>query len=1081
MAVVYRQTWDVLKTGSGISGAANVDMVPWGATARDTDYPNIGLTDTIKVVSNGTRNVLAANTNWLNAGVVWDRGLGAVAGVGNYPTWLNGQGPMVMYADYHITTASLDANTFAPLVGTHIQVGGATLIYISLSKYSPTDWRIDLHAELWNEADINVDSVAVPRGDIENKRVRFKLAWTLGTMDPTGTTVQDDGSLIVSMIDLDTLAETVFYTYTNKSFYFSWAGESLGGGDSVPANNHFAVASVGYAGLIGENEQFVIETATVVPPVPVRTSLAPITPCDPQTPVGNGGKGNAGCNTGGVGFVSSYTGPYGAAIVSADPSNGETLTGKGQVDLWVELVHTDYPTEVVTTYRRSLVELADLSTYRGGRKPAGLISVGEIEHGLANEQGGLEAATVELVFSDALDRFFRTLLSDQDLEGDEIRVCMATPAARAAGTAPRILARAIVQQSPTSSGLEARLTAVDVLFSDFGPFGPDRQWPNIPIPSGVWENTPPESLQLICPVLYGEKSDEGAVNPVTNAANAKGLIPLIYVGQEDLGSDSVDPEPWVEDATITTIPTPLTLTNSTASGGDITVPVYPWLMAVRDGLVSVQPGSVTSTLNPLGVTEPGGIAAVFHFDQVAEADYYIGVVADEYTYHPITNPDVGNIGVGTHDNATFDGWFSNDFSMVVPHLDNAGRVTASNSVWDAYLVHHAAGFQILNLYGSDLGGGVPTNRRDRTLIDTATRGGSDVLGPDWTNWPFADRYRDYTLPDGSSLRLTMIYARGPLSEDHRNGVVNMTVNAIGIEDVGDGTGLPLLDALACEQHWIENYLINGYTSGNWATTGPAYEDGTPKVRSTSFLSGQAFTVAALGGQGLTAGWYVDQAQSVSAWEAEWMRSTETRTGINGHGQVVKFWLDENQDTSTWGRIDHAPDVFGPITRTPGQERENVIAGAACDWDADANKFRVAFDHLKSTTGITKYKNREKPSAPLASTILNVDTHLAWVMQRRLARLQYGEALQDITGPLRWLDTDVGSGILLNSIEGVGASGDVDRRYLILRRKTDLEARLVTYSLLDVEDIIVAAADQFLIGDGATTGPLLTSDGFVVGA
>ncbi len=64
---------------------------------------------------------------------------------------------------------------------------------------------------------------------------------------------------------------------------------------------------------------------------------------------------------------------------------------------------------------------------------------------------------------------------------------------------------------------------------------------------------------------------------------------------------------------------------------------------------------------------------------------------------------------------------------------------------------------------------------------------------------------------------------------------------------------------------------------------------------------------------------------------------------------------------------------------------------------------------------------------------------------------------------------------------MGASGDVDRRYLILRRKTDLEARLVTYSLLDVEDIIVAAADQFLIGDGATTGPLLTSDGFVVGA
>lgn len=817
-------------------------------------------------------------------------------------------------------------------------------------------------------------------------------------------------------------------------------------------------------------------------PIPVATTLAPITPCDPQTQVGNGGKGQFGCNPGGVGFVPTTISSYGAAIVSADPTDGETLTGKGQVDLWIELVHTDYPTEVQTTYRRSLVELGDLSTYRGGRKAAGLISAGEIEHGLANEQGRLEAATVELVFSDALDRFFRNLLLDQELEGDEIRVCMATPAARAAGTAPRILARAIVQQSPTSSGLEARLTAVDVLFSDSGPFGPDRQWPAIKIPVGVWDNTPPESLELVVPVLYGEKSDEGATNPETNATASKGLIPLIYVGQEDLGSDSVAPPAWEEDATIPTIPTPLTLTNAAFSGGDIHVPVYPWLAAVRDGKISVLPGSYTSTLNPLGVTEPDGIAAAFHFDQVSGgAEYYIGWIADDSSFHPITNPDVGNVGVGTHDDSTFDGWFSNDFTMLIKHLDNAGRITSSNNVWDAYVVHHAAGWSILNLYGSDLGGGVPTNRRDRTLIDTDARGGSDVLGPDWPNWPFADRFRNYTLPDGSSLDLTMIYVRGPLSDDHKNGVVTMTVNAIGIEDVGDGTGDPIMDAHACEQHWIENYLINGYTDGLWATTGPAYEDGTAKVRSSSFLAAQAFNQAALGGRGLTAGWYVDTAKSTLDWAAEWMRDTETRTGTNGHGQVVKFWLDETQDTSAFVRIDHAPDLFGPITRTPGQERENVIPGAACDWDADAEKFRASFEPLKSSAGITKYKNREKAGAALTSTILNITDHLAWVMQRRLARLQFGEALQDITGPLRWLDTDVGSGILLNSVEGVGASGDVDRRYLILRRKTDLDARLVTYSLLDVEDVIVAAEDQFNVSDGLSDAGLLSAAGFVIGA
>jgi hypothetical protein len=102
------------------------------------------------------------------------------------------------------------------------------------------------------------------------------------------------------------------------------------------------------------------------------------------------------------------------------------------IDLWFELVHTD-ESDVQTTYRRAMRELADHPNYEGGRKQAGLISIGDIEHGLGNEQGGFEAATIDIVYADQIDRMFRDLLDSDELEGDEIYVKLASRAGRASG------------------------------------------------------------------------------------------------------------------------------------------------------------------------------------------------------------------------------------------------------------------------------------------------------------------------------------------------------------------------------------------------------------------------------------------------------------------------------------------------------------------------------------------------------------------------------------------------------------------------------------------------------------------------
>ncbi len=166
--------------------------------------------------------------------------------------------------------------------------------------------------------------------------------------------------------------------------------------------------------------------------VPVPLPSAQLIPCTPQAQVNNGGKGQAGCNVGGVGFTRSYFGPYGTVPQHADPPVGESLInkqGRG-IEAWAELRHVEYPSGDVTIYRRAFVELGDRAEYEGGRKPRGLLSVGEIENAIGNEQGGFEAATLELEFSDEDDRLFHDLADDQELEGDEIYIKQASDEAR---------------------------------------------------------------------------------------------------------------------------------------------------------------------------------------------------------------------------------------------------------------------------------------------------------------------------------------------------------------------------------------------------------------------------------------------------------------------------------------------------------------------------------------------------------------------------------------------------------------------------------------------------------------------------
>jgi hypothetical protein len=167
-------------------------------------------------------------------------------------------------------------------------------------------------------------------------------------------------------------------------------------------------------------------------PLPVPTPTAPLTPCPPQAQTDNGGKGKAGCNTGGIGATPSYSGPWGAVPDHPDPVQGETLTGKNGigVEAWIEINHIDHPSGDVTQILRAKVPLADPSTYHGGYKTDGLLAVGNVEHAFGNERGGFEAATVDVRLFDKDPKTFRVLADTQEFEGDELFVKLASDEAR---------------------------------------------------------------------------------------------------------------------------------------------------------------------------------------------------------------------------------------------------------------------------------------------------------------------------------------------------------------------------------------------------------------------------------------------------------------------------------------------------------------------------------------------------------------------------------------------------------------------------------------------------------------------------
>lgn len=158
----------------------------------------------------------------------------------------------------------------------------------------------------------------------------------------------------------------------------------------------------------------------------------------------------------------------------------------------------------------------------------------------------------------------------------------------------------------------------------------------------------------------------------------------------------------------------------------------------------------------------------------------------------------------------------------------------------------------------------------------------------WSSY-FATPYIDVTV-DGVTYRMTMRFGRGPVSDAHVNGEVPISENIWGVEHVGDASGTMITHAADVAQWMLDQPIFHSKTSGVWGSVA-AFADGTAKVRTSSFNAARTIHGERLGSN-YPVTMILGQQRPRRDWLAELQVGTDLRFGINHHGQVIAFTLDD---------------------------------------------------------------------------------------------------------------------------------------------------------------------------------------------
>ena len=272
-------------------------------------------------------------------------------------------------------------------------------------------------------------------------------------------------------------------------------------------------------------------------------------PGDPNAPPtgpgpGGGGGGNSGPNLGGEGWATSCVG-LGTVNEYDEALPGESMADVRDERIWAEIgfgEFADDDTETATpAYWSFEATMPDPPDAYGGRKGLRMFTVSPITRGMSDDNGNYVGSKVTLQLNDKDRAALRTRLGSESAKyvwEREGILRMASEANRRSGYTladPRELLRGLTYDIGLNRGFTAQLSLEDRIASQFGAFGPDRQFSSRLLSEGLGCQVR-DLIGKPQQWIFGEVSDEGATDFVTGEPNSKGLVPVwlfATIGGED--------------------------------------------------------------------------------------------------------------------------------------------------------------------------------------------------------------------------------------------------------------------------------------------------------------------------------------------------------------------------------------------------------------------------------------------------------------------------------------------------------------------------------------------------------------------
>lgn len=388
-----------------------------------------------------------------------------------------------------------------------------------------------------------------------------------------------------------------------------------------------------------------------------------------------------------------------------------------------------------------------------------------------------------------------------------------------------------------------------------------------------------------------------------------------------------------------------------------------------------------------------------------------------------------------------------------------GDVALGGQSWRRFLVCGHALTEITALYQKNAGD-------DEYTQVSPGQFGVDFLAPGFGAWGtyFADTFLDI-----NARRYTLIYGRGPLGDAAADGTRPLRVNLKGIEDVGDGTGVLIEDGFTQYLHAMRNWILQDYQAGAWWNTGPAWPDSFG-LGATEVLDDASFAAASVVAQGRIVGGYkgafvmgADETQdTVRAWIQRFNISLDAFAGFNRKSQFFVKLIDTSASIlATAQRFTQALDIFQGSFKVVDRpaDLENVVAYnfgrnyATGGWKYDTREV--------ADSGSITLALQTKKSETLDLWLAPTSAQAGDVAARRLLRTkEIPRTVTFVTG-LQALNTELGDVVLVTHLEGIGASGWVDRAIFLTRHELDPDRLTITLEGIDVDRLF---AGNFVLGD-----------------